>query len=148
VLDYVNKNKLYLYRQFVDQGMLRVSMPNPVALYLRIYGKPSAKELLPTFDIDGILTTVMEMLQPKEVSKLGILGYYDNDRQVRREYVESQSVSFKRFEHTLVAAWPYDEEEFSLQEFEEAERLLHSYGGPPLTDNTDKLSELLNEFES
>ncbi len=61
---------------------------------------------LATFDIDGAVTTIVEMLQPKSVSDLGINpAVYDNDRQVRPGTQTEEAVASRKFEKVQVIVW-------------------------------------------
>ena len=104
IIDFVNTSMSYLSTQLRVQAFNTIWMPVMVSVWMIFYSK--AEKGLPTFDIDGAATTLLEMLQPKSVSNIGWCeGVYENDRQVRNQLLTERYVDSRKFELTRVAVW-------------------------------------------
>lgn len=145
VTDYVALHCNYLRRQYVESSIRQIEFPIAVAIRLTIFGKCAKDTGLPTFDIDGITTTIMEMLQPRDVSPMGVVGCIGNDRQIRSKLVRPAPVAHRSQEHTMVAIWPEEEEE-GLTQFVRAGKLLQEFSVVSKSKE-EGLQELLNFFD-
>ena len=148
VTNYVNKYRSYLEKQFASSDFDVIPFPQQASIRLLIFGKDSKDVPLPTFDIDGIKTTVMEMLQPSVVSNMGVVACVGNDVQIRNSTIRSRKVPYRPQERTLVAVWATAEDE----EIEEklcsiAGNRLNDWGKEHVASLTGELQSLLDGFD-
>ena len=101
---YVAGSRHYLVKQITSAGFDVIKSPQIVKVWCHFYSK--YENGLPTFDIDGAVTTIVEMLQPRSVSGLGLhCPVYDNDRQVRGGQQTEEEVASRKFEKAVIAIW-------------------------------------------
>ena len=109
---YVSGERMSMSRQIKNQGFDMIKSPQIVVVWCHFYSCPA--QGLPTFDIDGAVTTVLEMLQPRSVSDLGsVFPVYSNDRQARGGHQTEEFVDSLKFEKAKISIWipskaPYD----------------------------------------
>lgn len=141
VIDYVQGERLSLRRQIVSAGFDTIPMPVKVSMWRHFYSKE--EKGLATFDIDGAVTTIVEMLQPRSVSDLGCSpAVYSNDRQVRPGCESEEAVASRKFEKVVLLIWAPDS--FNLiDDLIDVEKALKAAISNDQYDEYDMLQELL-----
>lgn len=141
VISYVQGEQLSLRRQIVSGGFDTIPSPIKVSMWRHFYSKE--EKGLPTFDIDGAVTTIVEMLQPKSVSDLGCRpAVYANDRQVRPGCETEEFVLSRKFEKVMILVWVSDDINF-IDDLIEIEKSLKRAMDSNQYSEYDMLQELL-----
>jgi len=137
----VQGEQMSLRRQIVSGGFDTIPSPLKVSMWRHFYSKE--ENGLATFDIDGAVTTIVEMLQPKSVSDLGCRpAVYTNDRQVRPGCETEEFVLSRKFEKVLILIWVPDGDNF-IDDLIEVEKSLKEAMSSNQYDEYDMLQELL-----
>jgi hypothetical protein len=143
---FINKHKFQLRRAVNEQGFDVVPLGQTVAMWCHFCSKASDNGNPPTFDIDGAVTTICEMFQPKSVSEQTSIGapVYEDDRQVRPSHQSEIFVKSKKFERVEIFIWVIAPEgDFLLDLMTLRDYNVHKPANHIYDDLDDLLEELL-----